>query len=59
MHRNLDRRVEVLCEVADPAARAHLRECLDLAFDPGAAAWELQPDDEWVRTDGRADCRSW
>ena len=55
MHRNLDRRVEVLCEVADPAARAHLRDCLDLAFDPGVAAWELQPDDEWVRTDGRAD----
>ncbi len=29
MHRNLDRRVEVLCEVSDPAARAHLHTCLD------------------------------
>ncbi|HEY2167562.1 MAG TPA: RNA degradosome polyphosphate kinase [Jatrophihabitantaceae bacterium] len=55
MHRNLDRRVEVLCEVTDPSARAHLRECLDLAFDPGVAAWELQPDDQWTRTDGQAD----
>jgi polyphosphate kinase len=55
MHRNLDRRVEVLCNVADPAARASLRDYLDRAFDPGVAAWELQPDDEWVRTDGQAD----
>ena len=52
MHRNLDRRVEVLTQVTDAAARAHLREVLDLAFDPDTAAWELQPDGEWVRTGG-------
>jgi polyphosphate kinase 1 len=50
MHRNLDRRVELLCQVRDRAARAHLAECLDLAFDADTAAWELQPDGEWVRS---------
>jgi polyphosphate kinase len=49
MHRNLDRRVEVLCEVADPQARAHLREMLDMSFSPNTSAWELQPDGNWVR----------
>jgi polyphosphate kinase len=52
MHRNLDRRIEVLCEVTDPAAAAHLRACLDLAFSPGTAAWELLPDGAWKRSDG-------
>ncbi|HET8581691.1 MAG TPA: polyphosphate kinase 1, partial [Jatrophihabitans sp.] len=50
MHRNLDRRVEVLCQVRDRSARAHLAECLDLAFDADTAAWELRPDGEWVRS---------
>ena len=35
MHRNLDRRVEVLCQVADPGRATHLRELLDLAFAAG------------------------
>jgi polyphosphate kinase len=52
MHRNLDRRVEVLCEVSDPAARAHLHTCLEMAFAPETSAWELHPDDEWVRSGG-------
>ncbi|MDP9117232.1 MAG: RNA degradosome polyphosphate kinase [Actinomycetota bacterium] len=50
MHRNLDRRVEVLCEISDPHARAHLRNCLDAAFAPEIAAWDLQPDGDWVRS---------
>src|SRR4051794_8027956 len=50
MHRNLDRRVEVLCKVSDNAARAHLAMCLDTAFDADTAAWDLQPDGEWVRS---------
>ena len=54
MHRNLDRRVEVLCEVSDQSAREHLRICLDLAFSPQIAAWDLQPDDSWVRSGGAA-----
>jgi polyphosphate kinase len=52
MHRNLDRRVEVLCEVSDPHARAHLREFLDAAFAPDVAAWDLQPDGQWLRAGG-------
>jgi polyphosphate kinase len=52
MHRNLDRRVEVLCEVSDRSARAQLSECLDLAFDDDTVAWDLQPDGEWVRSGG-------
>jgi polyphosphate kinase len=52
MHRNLDRRVEVLCQVADIHATAHLREFLDMAFDADTSAWELQPDGNWVRSGG-------
>src|SRR3954447_5721918 len=50
MHRNLDRRVEVLVPVTETGGRAHLEACLDLAFDPEVEAWELQPDGEWVRS---------
>jgi polyphosphate kinase len=50
MHRNLDRRVEVLCPVRDPVATEHLRYCLDLAFSPDTAAWDLQADGRWVRS---------
>jgi polyphosphate kinase len=50
MHRNLDRRVEVLCNVTDPSCSKQLREQLDLAFAPETAAWELQADDSWLRT---------
>jgi polyphosphate kinase len=52
MHRNLDRRVEVLCEVTDRHARGHLGGFLDAAFDADTAAWDLQPDGEWVRSGG-------
>src|SRR3954453_9942865 len=50
MHRNLDRRVEVLVPVTETGGRAHLEACLDLAFDPEVEAWELQADGEWVRS---------
>jgi polyphosphate kinase len=52
MHRNLDRRVEVLCRVTDRQARAHLADFLDTAFDDDTAAWDLQPDGEWLRSAG-------
>jgi polyphosphate kinase len=52
MHRNLDRRVEVLCQVSDRQARAHLSGFLDAAFDDQTAAWELRPDGEWLRSGG-------
>jgi polyphosphate kinase len=53
MHRNLDRRVEVMVEVTDRAARAHLRDMLDLAFAEDVVAWELQPDGDWRRNPGQ------
>ena len=51
MHRNLDRRVEVLTLVGGSNTE-HLRFTLDLAFAPDTAAWELQPDERWVRSGG-------
>jgi polyphosphate kinase len=55
MHRNLDRRVEVLCQVADPSACENLREVLDLAFAPDTAAWVQQPDGTWQLSGGTRD----
>jgi polyphosphate kinase len=46
MHRNLDRRVEVLARVDDRANRARLREILDLAFTDHTA-WQLGPSGTW------------
>ena len=48
MHRNLDRRVEVLVRVGDPSHRARLRAILELALADGTA-WELGPDGAWTR----------
>jgi polyphosphate kinase len=49
MHRNLDRRVEVLVRLPGEAAVRQVTELLDLAFDPTTAAWDLQPDGAWRR----------
>ena len=53
MHRNLDRRVEVMVEVTDRKAREHLRDTLDLAYSDDIVAWELQPDGVWKRNPGQ------
>ena len=49
MHRNLDRRVELLIRVTDPAHKAELRSLIDLAMDPGVSSWWLGPDGIWTR----------
>jgi polyphosphate kinase len=49
MHRNLDRRVEALVRVTQPANRAALRWMLDHAFSTAVSAWELRPDGSWDR----------
>jgi polyphosphate kinase len=54
MHRNLDRRVEVMCQVTDPDARRHVRNLLNTAFAPEIKAWDLQPNGDWVRSNGHA-----
>jgi polyphosphate kinase len=49
MHRNLDRRVEVLLRVMDETARNDLQAMFDQAMAPGVRCWELGPDAEWTR----------
>jgi len=49
MHRNLDRRVEVLASITNPAHVAEIEGLFELAFDPGTAAWWLNPDGTWTQ----------
>ncbi|HEY4464114.1 MAG TPA: RNA degradosome polyphosphate kinase [Streptosporangiaceae bacterium] len=49
MHRNLDRRVEVIVRVADPSHREELRQLLDLGMDDSIASWWLDADGNWTR----------
>jgi polyphosphate kinase len=49
MHRNLDRRVEVLASITNPAHVAEIGELFDLAFAKSTASWKLQPDGEWTQ----------
>ncbi|HTS99906.1 MAG TPA: RNA degradosome polyphosphate kinase [Streptosporangiaceae bacterium] len=49
MHRNLDRRVELLVRVTDPAHRAELRGLIDMAMDDGTSSWWLGSDGLWTR----------
>ncbi|MHA6627527.1 RNA degradosome polyphosphate kinase [Pseudonocardia sichuanensis] len=47
MHRNLDRRVEVLLRVADPRLAAKLGEMLDSCMDPATRCWTLHAEGPW------------
>jgi polyphosphate kinase len=49
MHRNLDRRVETLVRVADPAHVAELRGLIDMAMDETTSSWWLDADGTWTR----------
>ncbi len=49
MHRNLDRRVEVLVRVTDEAQRAGLRQLISMAMDERISSWWLQSDGTWAR----------
>jgi polyphosphate kinase len=49
MHRNLDRRVEVLLKVCDERAREELGAMFDRAMAPGVRCWTLGADGEWTR----------
>src|SRR5690349_8428332 len=48
MHRNLDRRVEVMAQVKDPRLTAQLDEVFESAMDPATRCWELGPDASWT-----------
>ena len=49
MHRNLDRRVETLVRVKDPAVKVELGAFLDRLMAPDIRRWELRPDGSWDR----------
>jgi polyphosphate kinase len=56
MHRNLDRRVEVLVRLRSAHARV-IASSIDLAFDPGTSTWHLLEDGNWERHDRDEDGR--
>ena len=55
MHRNLDRRVEVLVRLPHEESRASVSTLLDLAFDPDTRAWDLGSDGSWSSNGGSVD----
>jgi polyphosphate kinase len=48
MHRNLDRRVEVMAQVKDPRLASQLNDVFDSALDPATRCWELDMDGKWT-----------
>lgn len=53
MHRNLDRRVEVLVRLPEVQLVEEVGQMLDLAFDPDTSAWELDREGDWARNAGK------
>ncbi|GAB3128430.1 RNA degradosome polyphosphate kinase [Tsukamurella serpentis] len=47
MHRNLDRRVEVMAQVKDPRLSRQLSEMFESALDPATRCWVLDADGNW------------
>ncbi|MEV7398547.1 RNA degradosome polyphosphate kinase [Aeromicrobium sp. NPDC092404] len=58
MHRNLDRRVEVLVRVPSAAHTEQLGELLRRSADPETTSWHLGPDGQWKRHVGSSDLQS-
>jgi len=52
MPRNLDRRVETLVAISDPAVEERLIESLELELSANIQAWNLRSDGSWTRTTG-------
>ena len=48
MHRNLDRRVEVLASITNPAHVTEISGLFDIAFDDQTASWWLSDDGTWT-----------
>jgi len=49
MHRNLDRRVEALVRVSDPAQCTRLRDLIARGMADGTSSWWLDGDGNWTR----------
>jgi polyphosphate kinase len=58
MPRNLDRRVEVLVRVRDPALRRRLDEIVEVNLLDDCLAWQLLPDGTWRRDHPRGELDS-
>jgi polyphosphate kinase len=52
MQRNLDRRVEALVPVSDPALAARLDQILEVLMQDDMLAWTLGPDGAWTKVRG-------
>ncbi|HTO69275.1 MAG TPA: polyphosphate kinase 1 [Myxococcota bacterium] len=50
MNRNLERRVETLVQIDDPALQARLEEILAVNLAPNPLAWSLGADGAWTRS---------
>jgi polyphosphate kinase len=48
MHRNLDRRVEVMAQVKDPRLTGQLNDVFESAMDSATRCWELGVDGHWT-----------
>lgn len=48
MHRNLDRRVEVMAQVKDRRLTGYLNEVFDSTMHPSTRCWELGSDGNWT-----------
>jgi len=55
MHRNLDRRVEALVRLNDPAHLKETDELFELALSDETSSWHLEPDGAWTRHSRGAD----
>ena len=49
MHRNLDRRIEVLVQLADPQHVEQILEHMARGMSDEVSSWHLQPDGTWLR----------
>ena len=49
MHRNLDRRIEALVRLSDPAHIKELQDFFDMGMSSDYATWALESSGEWVR----------
>ena len=58
MHRNLDRRVEVLVRLPDQDNVDEVAHLLDVAFDDDTGAWLLDSSGDWHRNGGATDLQA-
>ncbi len=58
MHRNLDRRVEVLVRIPEPAHIEQLGNLLEKMADDSTISWRLFDDGTWRRNEGTLDIQS-